>query len=67
MEEADLPLIFERFYQAKGRESTGIGIGLSIVKEIIWRHHGQITARNTRDGLEFAMYFPKLDSILSKS
>ena len=49
MEEADLPLIFERFYQAKGRETTGIGIGLSIVKEIIWRHHGQITARNTRD------------------
>ena len=67
VEEADLPLIFERFYQAKGRETTGIGIGLSIVKEIIWRHHGQITARNTRDGLEFAMYFPKLDSILSKS
>ena len=67
VEEADLPLIFERFYQAKGRETTGIGIGLSIVKEIIWRHHGQITARNTRDGLEFSMYFPKLDSILSKS
>lgn len=67
VQEADLPLIFERFYQAKGRETTGIGIGLSIVKEIIWRHHGQITARNTRDGLEFAMYFPKLDSILSKS
>lgn len=67
VQDADLPLIFERFYQAKGRETMGIGIGLSIVKEIIWRHHGQITARNTRDGLEFVMYFPKLDSILSKS
>lgn len=67
VEPQELPRLFDRFYQAKGRKSTGAGIGLSIVKEIVWRHHGQISAANIPGGLEFTMYFPKLDVCLAKS
>lgn len=41
----DLPHIFERFYRSQySRKSHGIGIGLSITKEIIHDHHGTIQA-----------------------
>lgn len=65
--EGELPMIFERFYQAKGRKSQGVGIGLNIVKEIVRRHHGHISAVNIPGGLEFTLYFPKLEVSLAKS
>lgn len=45
--EADLPFIFDRFYKATsslGVASQGSGLGLTIVKAIVLRHGGNVTA-----------------------
>lgn len=54
-----LPLIFDRFYKADAsrRAATGSGLGLSIVKAIIERHGGTITARND-NGAVFEIVLP---------
>ncbi len=63
--ENDLPHLFERFYRAEGEKQTGAGLGLAIVKEIIYRHHGHVTAENTKEGLRFSISIPVLN--LTKS
>lgn len=43
----DLPHLFERFYRgekSRSRQHGGAGIGLSIVKEIVTAHGGQVSA-----------------------
>lgn len=54
-----LPLIFERFYKADAarRAAGGSGLGLSIVKAIVERHGGTITARND-SGAVFELVLP---------
>lgn len=61
----ELPHLFERFYRAHSRETKGAGIGLSIVKEIIHRHHGNIYAENISGGLRMVITLPILN--LAKS
>lgn len=63
--EKDLPHLFKRFYRVEGQKQNGAGLGLAIVKEIIFRHHGHITAENTKDGLKFTISIPILN--LTKS
>ena len=54
-----LPLIFDRFYKADAarKAAGGSGLGLSIVKAIVERHGGTITARND-DGAVFEIVLP---------
>ena len=59
--EKDLPHLFDRFFRAEGQPADGAGLGLAIVKEIIFRHHGHITAENTSEGLRFIISLPVLD------
>ena len=55
----DLPHLFKRFYRAgEKKETGGAGIGLSIVQEIVRRHHGDIRAENTGEGLKFTISMP---------
>lgn len=69
--EVDLPNIFDRFYQVDGsstREYEGTGIGLSLVKELVELHGGEIQVKsNVGFGAEFVVLIPKeLDHIQNK-
>ncbi len=59
----DLPHLFERFYRAEGQPAHGAGLGLAIVKEIIFRHHGHISAENGTKGLKFTISLPLLEMV----
>jgi len=54
----DRELIFERFWRGKGVESTGAGLGLSIVREIMNAHQGRISVEaNPKGGAIFTLNF----------
>ncbi|GHU66490.1 sensor histidine kinase [Clostridia bacterium] len=61
--DADLPLIFERFYRAdksRNRGTGGAGIGLAIVKSVVAAHGGTVNAENRSDGgARFTVTLPK--------
>ena len=63
----ELPKLFQRFYRAEHQSKNGAGIGLAIVKEIIQRHHGVITAENGKEGLKMSISMPMLDRNLTNS
>lgn len=63
----DLPRLFDRFYTSPGRKSGGAGIGLSMVREIMRAHHGEITAQRTEHGLCFSVVLPHLSNDLTVS
>lgn len=63
----ELPKLFRRFYRAECSDPNGVGIGLAIVKEIIGRHHGAITAENGKTGLKMTISLPMLDRNLTES
>jgi signal transduction histidine kinase len=57
-----LPRIFDLFTQAQPLDHGGLGIGLSVVKEIVGLHHGRIEARSDGPGKgsEFVITLPAL-------
>jgi two-component system sensor histidine kinase BaeS len=59
IKEDELPFIFERFYR---RFNEGLGIGLSIVKELVEAHGGRIEVKSEYGkGTTFMLYFPASD------
>ena len=65
MTEADMSLIFNQFYQAEHSPVTGSGIGLSLAKEIVQFHHGQIDVKSKKwVGTTFIVSLPLGDDHL---
>ncbi len=60
--ENELPMLFRRFHRTENASSDSAGIGLSVTKAIIEKHHGTITAENTDKGLRVVMCFPIIDA-----
>jgi signal transduction histidine kinase/CheY-like chemotaxis protein/AraC-like DNA-binding protein len=62
--EADLPLIFDRFYQSDGthaRQGEGTGIGLALTRELVNIMEGNISVESEKgNGTEFKVSFPLL-------
>ena len=66
--EEDLQHLWERFYQGSAsNESTGSGIGLNLVHELVKLHHGTIEAKNTEEGVEFTLTFPYFNAPRTES
>lgn len=57
--EKDLPHIFEMFYSASNSKTKGTGLGLAITKEILLKHHAEISvASELGQGTTFIIKFP---------
>ncbi len=54
---AELPRVFERFFQMdRNRSTDGAGLGLAIVREVVQAHGGSAHANSSReDGTEFVV------------
>lgn len=63
-------MVFSRFWRAdsdRGRKSGGLGIGLSVVKEIVSQHKGQIKAKGEKGvGSTFTIMIPAYDEEASR-
>lgn len=56
---SDTKKIFEKFYRENPEKTGGLGLGLTICKEIIEMHKGQISAKNgISGGAEFTIILP---------
>lgn len=64
----EIPYIFDRFHQSDTknvRKQKGMGIGLSISKEVIQAHHGNIYVDNTKKG--GAIFILELPLVVGKA
>jgi signal transduction histidine kinase len=60
IDQDELPFIFERFFRGRsGRNESGKGLGLSLCREIVKLHSGEISAANqSGGGTEFVVTLP---------
>ena len=48
--EAELPRVFERFFRGQGARAGGSGIGLTVARELVRAHGGELTASSPSAG-----------------
>lgn len=61
LQEADMPLLFERFYRAeksRSRDYGGAGIGLAVVKDLIEAHKGRVGAQIEKNEIQIWFTLP---------
>ena len=59
----DRPSVFDRFYQARGGRSFGLGLGLYISQQIVALHGGRIGVEAPSDGgTRFVVTLPALSA-----
>lgn len=62
LENDELPQVFDRFYKAdssRGKDTTGLGLGLSISRKIVHLHNGQIIVKSVKgEYTEFIIKIP---------
>ncbi len=57
----DLAKVFEPFYTTKTKDKDGIGLGLTIVQQIVNAHHGRITIKSkVGEGTTVSVRFPTI-------
>lgn len=63
IDDADLPLVFDRFYRApSARALPGSGLGLAIVRQVAESHGGRVSVERPSDGgALLRIEFPALD------
>ena len=66
----DLPRIYDRFWRTEEYEGhlfAGIGLGLSIAKQVVWQHGGTIDVESTpKNGSTFTVKLPEKYVMASK-
>ena len=65
--EAEIPHIFEPFYSTKVMGRSGTGLGLTIVWNTMQDHGGTVQVASSSGGTTFELYFPSLESDISKT
>ncbi|NLO85959.1 MAG: HAMP domain-containing histidine kinase [Clostridiales bacterium] len=61
----ELSRIFARF--SRGSKSSGVGLGLAIVRAVAEKHHGTAIAQNANGGLCITLTLPRLHHLLRES
>ena len=60
--EEEISRVFDRFYktdESRGKDTTGVGLGLSIVSRIVALHTGQVTVKSVKgEYTEFIVSLP---------
>ncbi|HYV48576.1 MAG TPA: ATP-binding protein [Myxococcaceae bacterium] len=57
--DAQLPHLFERFWQGESGDNRGVGVGLSIAKAIVEAHDGKIGVISSGSGTTFFFTLPR--------
>lgn len=72
IDRAFLPAVFDRFSQAEnvaGRSTSGLGLGLAIVRHIVELHGGEVTAESggAGQGATFRVMLPVSDAVAPRA